>query len=300
MNPLNRLFPLLMAVLMLSSCVSKKKYEEMVAEKNRIDMLREQYLESKNELTEQLASLEGQIQDLRQDTLELGEVQRNLRQRYEQLMNESLNKTELLNNELTKAKQELEEKRKVMDIYAQELRAREQRVAELEGVIRRKDSLTSMLLNKVKDALINFTEDELTVSMKDGKVYVSLSEQLLFPSGSASVNAKGKDAIGKLAEVLKKNPDIQVMIEGHTDDVPIKTAKFQDNWDLSVVRATSVVRILVEDNGVDPQRVIPSGRGEYVPVASNDNREGRKLNRRTEIILTPDLDELFSLLESDN
>lgn len=292
-----RLLSLVILVALFSSCVSKKKFEASVAEKNRIDLLRKQYLGEKNDLTNQVASLNSQISSLEGDTTKMGKAQRDLRSRYNNLLSESTNKTELLGKELQKANDELVQKRKMMDLYAKELKEREARVQELEGVIRRKDSLSNLLLSKVKDALINFSDEELSVSMKGGKVYVSLSEQLLFQSGSASINTKGKDAIGKLAEVLNKNEDIEVMIEGHTDDIPIKTAKFQDNWDLSVIRATSVVRILVEDNNVDAQRVVPSGRAEFFPIASNETRESRKLNRRTEIILTPKLDELFSLLE---
>jgi chemotaxis protein MotB len=135
------------------------------------------------------------------------------------------------------------------------------------------------------------------VSIKNGKVYVSLSENLLFPSGSATVNPKGKEALGKLAEVLNVNPDITVDIEGHTDSVPIH-GRYQDNWALSVARSTAIVRILTTDYQVDPIRVVASGHSQYDPVQPNATPEGRALNRRTEIILSPKLDELYKLLES--
>jgi chemotaxis protein MotB len=146
--------------------------------------------------------------------------------------------------------------------------------------------------------LVGFKSDELSVELKNGKVYVSLAEKLLFKSGSAMVDPKGKEALGKLAAVQEKNPDIDVMIEGHTDNVPLIPGKFDDNWDLSVSRATSIVRILTEDNNVEPKRVTAAGRSEFVPLVSNDTPEGKARNRRTEIILSPKLDELFQILNS--
>ncbi len=149
---------------------------------------------------------------------------------------------------------------------------------------------------KKQGALLGFNADELSVEIKNGKVYVSMSDRLLFKSGSAAVEDKGKQAIKLLADVLNSNPDIEILVEGHTDNVPIRTAVFRDNWDLSVVRATSIVRVLTEDHKIAPTRVTASGRGEYFPRASNDNQEGRALNRRTEIILSPKLDEIMQLL----
>ena len=132
---------------------------------------------------------------------------------------------------------------------------------------------------------------------KDGKVYVAMSDKLLFESGSARVDKRGKEALAKLAEVLNKQSDIDVYIEGHTDSKPINTAQFKDNWDLSVIRATSVVRILTKDYGVNPLQIQPSGRGEYMPVADNESAEGRSKNRRTEIIMAPKLDKLYQMLQ---
>ena len=146
------------------------------------------------------------------------------------------------------------------------------------------------------DALVGFSANDLTVTQKNGKVYVSLSENLLFPSGSAVVNPQGKEALSKLADVLNVNPDISVDIEGHTDSIPIRK-KYEDNWALSTARAISIVRILVNDYKVDPVRVIASGHSQYDPVDTNSTEEGRARNRRTEIILSPKLDELYKLLE---
>jgi chemotaxis protein MotB len=150
---------------------------------------------------------------------------------------------------------------------------------------------------KMSAALVGFNSSELSVAIKNGKVYVSLQENLLFPSGSAVVNPKGKEALGKLAAVLNQNPEITVDIEGHTDSIPIH-GKYQDNWDLSLARSASIVRILTSDYKVDPMRVIASGHSQYDPVQTNSTSEGRQLNRRTDIILSPKLDQLFQLLQT--
>ena len=149
---------------------------------------------------------------------------------------------------------------------------------------------------KMTDALVGFNSTELSIFTKNGKVYVSMQENLLFPSGSAAVNPKGKEALGKLAQVLNTNPDISILIEGHTDSVPIK-GRYQDNWALSTARSTAIVRVLTDTYQVDPVRITASGRSKYDPLDTNETPEGRKRNRRTEIILAPKLDELMRLIE---
>lgn len=170
------------------------------------------------------------------------------------------------------------------------------RLKDLQDLIQAQRNAMNKLKKNLSDALVNFKSDELHIAIKDGKVYVSLEEKLLFKSGSDVVDPKGKEAIGKLAMVLNTTEDIDVNIEGHTDTVPIKTAHFQDNWDLSVSRAASIVRILLS-NGVDPHRIVASGRGEFHPVATNSTTEGKANNRRTEIIISPNLSEMYKLLE---
>ncbi len=154
----------------------------------------------------------------------------------------------------------------------------------------------SRLNNSISDALMKYKTDELSVQIKDGSVYVSLQEKLLFKSGSDVVNPKGVAALKSLALVLNSTKDINVMIEGHTDNVPIRTKLFKDNWDLSTARATSIVRILTRENGFDSRRITASGKGEFHPLKANDTVEQRADNRRTEIILSPDLNELYKLL----
>lgn len=177
------------------------------------------------------------------------------------------------------------------------MQEREARLKEMESIVSRQDSITKALNSIVKNALLGFKADELSVEMKNGKVYVSMTDKLLFKSGSAAVEEKGRQAIRKLAEVLNKNNEIDIAIEGHTDNIPIKTSLYKDNWDLSVARATSIVRMLNEEYGVSPIRLTASGKGEHFPVASNADQEGRAKNRRTEIILSPKLDELFDMLQ---
>jgi chemotaxis protein MotB len=177
------------------------------------------------------------------------------------------------------------------------LSEREKALAELQNVIARQDSITKRLNNILRNALLGFNSDELSVEIKNGKVYVSMSDKLLFKSGSSAVEVKGKEALKLLGDVLDKNTDIDILVEGHTDNVPIKTNIYKDNWDLSVARATSIVRILSVDYKIGPTRMTASGRGEYFPKAGNDTAEGKAKNRRTEIILSPKLDEIMKLLE---
>ena len=178
----------------------------------------------------------------------------------------------------------------------QNLQAQQKRLQDLQNLLDQQRKQTEGLKNKMNAALVGYSDSDLTITQKNGKVYVSLSEKFLFPSASAIVNPKGKEALSKLANVLIANPDIAVNIEGHTDSIPIRT-KFQDNWALSTARATSVVRILVDDYKVDPSRVIASGHAWFDPVDTNSTPEGRARNRRTEIILSPKLDQIYKLLE---
>ncbi|WP_106830654.1 OmpA/MotB family protein [Parabacteroides pacaensis] len=265
-------------LLLLSSCVSKKKY--LLAENGRLDGLeRERIL--KEELTNSnntISQLTARLNDLLRDTAEMGSDIRS----YKQLLNSNLSENEKLNSFL-------QEKMLLLD-------ERERTINDLQNMINAQNERVQALLNSVQDALMGFNSDELSVKLKDGKVYVAMSDKLLFESGSARVDKRGKEALAKLAEVLNKQNDIDVFIEGHTDTKPINTVQFKDNWDLSVIRATSVVRILTKDYGVNPLQIQPSGRGEYMPVADNETTEGRAKNRRTEIIMAPKLDKLFQML----
>lgn len=238
----------------------------------------------------QIDSLKKDISGLENDILGLNQKIKDTEKKYDELSGEKLSQAEQFNLALKQKSQELEEKERL-------LQEREWALNELKGVIAKQDSITKRLNDILRDALLGFKSDELSVEVKNGKVYVSMSDKLLFKSGSAAVEVKGKEAIKLLADVLDKNQDIDILIEGHTDNVPIKTAVYQDNWDLSVARATSIVRILTGEYKMEPTRLTASGKGEFSPRATNETPEGRALNRRTEIILSPKLDEIMQLLK---
>lgn len=193
---------------------------------------------------------------------------------------------------------QLNQKNRDLQNKDKDLAEKERMLREMQAIIARQDEVTKKLNQTLRDALVGFNSDELTMEIRDGKVYVSMSDKLLFKSGSNAVEPKGVEALKVLADVLNKNPDIQILVEGHTDNVPIKTAVYKDNWDLSVARATSITRMLNTNYGVAATRMTASGRGEYFPKASNDTPEGKAKNRRTEIILSPKLDEIMNLLQS--
>ncbi len=179
-----------------------------------------------------------------------------------------------------------------------ELKNNNARLIELQNVLAQKDQAVKDLKNKVMNALTGFNNNGLTVHEKNGKVYVSLDEKLLFKTGKWNVDPNGQKALKELGFVLAQNPDISVMVEGHTDDVPMRgLGDVKDNWDLSVMRATAVTKILTENPQIDPVRIIAAGRSEYLPLSPDKTSESRQMNRRTEIILTPKIDELLRLIE---
>jgi len=214
---------------------------------------------------------------------------KDLQDKYNTLINQSLSQTDKLSKALAAKSEDLDAKEKLLS-------DREKTLDEMRKIITKQDSITNRLNSILRNALLGFNSDELSVEIKNGKVYVSMSDKLLFKSGSSAVEDKGKDALKLLADVLDKNTDIDILVEGHTDNVPIKTSVYKDNWDLSVARATSIVRILTNDYKIVPTRLTASGKGEFFPKADNETVEGRAKNRRTEIILSPKLDELMKLL----
>ncbi len=232
-----------------------------------------------------------QISSLDSKTKELESQKSDLEGKYNELFNENISQSEKYSAALKMKSDELNNKEKLLS-------EREKSLKEMKSIISRQDSITKRLNDVLRNALLGFKSDELSVEIKNGKVYVSLSDKLLFKSGSAAIEEKGKQAIKLLADVLQKNPDIDILIEGHTDNDPIKTAIYKDNWDLSVGRATTIVRILTDEYKVLPTRMTASGKGEFSPKASNETAEGKAKNRRTEIILSPKLDEIMQLLNN--
>ena len=267
--------------LTLSSCVvSKQKYD--IAEAGRLAAIfsRDSLADMLGVARADYAALSRECDNLRSDTVQLRKGIRN----YQTLLDANMNERDKLTAELSKRMKELGE--------------HEETIRQLQGVVNEQNERVRSLLDNVKSALKGFSSDELTVREEGGKVYVAMSDKLLFESGKAVVNEQGKVALGKLAGVLNRQTDIDVFIEGHTDSVPINTAVFKDNWDLSVIRATSVVRILTDEYAVNPMQIQPCGRGEFKPVDTNQTAEGRARNRRTEIIIAPRLDKLYEIISA--
>jgi chemotaxis protein MotB len=257
-------YPFFLALFMslvLSSCVSNKKF---MASENRAAGLQEEYERTQDQLNESNALVALKKEE-----------------------NEALQKDiASIENDLMVLSSESK-----MTIKDQA-----ERLKSLQDMMQEQTNQIENLRNSISSALVNYNADELNVYQKDGKVYVSLSEKLLFKSGSDVVDPKGKEALTSLATVLNNSDDFTVAIEGHTDDVPIQTTRFKDNWDLSTARASSIVRILTIDNGFDATRITASGRSEFHPLNPNSTKEERAENRRTEIILSPDLQEIYKLL----
>lgn len=304
----------------LNSCVSTKKYDELLAEKVKLDASNQENTvkrahceveleETKDVLAktkEELASTKGQLDNSKAQYTELDSSNQRLQANYKDLLESSSKKSSQLNKNLAEKEKrliDLEDKlrknQKSIDSLGSNLEARERKVQELEGILAKKDSAVQKLKDIVNNALLSFEKNDLTVDVRNGKVYVSLASQLLFKTGSIDIDKKGEEALKQLAGVLKDQPEVNIMVEGHTDSQPISGNQkyMRDNWDLSVMRATSVLRILVKE-GVNPEQIQAAGRGKFMPVDDTGSKEAMKKNRRTEIILTPKLDELFQILEN--
>lgn len=301
--------------IVLSSCiVSKKKYDDLLAQKVRLDADladRDTLLSKANT---DIRGLDERVKKLSQDTTDLGQDARTtaakldaLDKEYSQLNSyykNLLNSSGKLNRDMAQQQEQLlaiqnnlDRTRRLNDSLNVSLTEREKKVKELESIMAAKDKAVNELKSSISNALLNFKENDLTVNVKNGKVYVSLAEQLLFASGSTEVDAKGVTALQQLARAIKDQKDIHIMVEGHTDNVPVskKSAYMQDNWDLSVMRATAITKILTKA-GLAPAQVTAAGKGEFVPLAPNTTAQNKQKNRRTEIIITPNLDELFKIL----
>ena len=252
-------------------------------------------LAQRDSLTTRTQTLEAQLSALKADsarlTTEIAKLKGDLSDTQGDLSKLKGNYNDL-NNNLTSTNS------KVNQLSA-DLKKREQRLKEVEDILRKRDEATNALKEKLQKALLGFQQSGLTVDIRDGKVYVSLTDKLLFPSGSIIIDEKGKAALKQLAAVLNKEPDINMAVEGHTDDKKvINLGQIKDNWDLSVLRATSVTRYLTETENIDPKRLTATGKSQYQPIDPADNNEARAKNRRIEIVLSPKLDELYNLIKN--
>lgn len=298
--------------LLLTSCVSSKVYNDLeglhaLLEQEKAELSEDYHkLQEKNDRNlQEMAALKAEYEELQQEYDATRQRLAKLQSSYDALeanSSSALAENSKRNRELLA---ELENKEKALatekarlEKLEKDLAARSKRVDELEGVIAAKDAKMNALKNSLSRALTNFEGKGLTVEQRDGKVYVSMENKLLFSSGSWSVGTEGKRAVAQLASVLADNPDIAVLIEGHTDNVPYGgNGQLTDNWDLSTKRATAIVQLLRQNADIDPQNLTAAGRGEYAPIAGNDTADGRAKNRRIEVILTPKLDEINKLLQ---
>lgn len=331
-----RLFiPLIMLIVLLAtSCVSGKKYRSLQETSRQFMDERDDFksanigLEMANrELEAKIALLEkesdamkeeiAKVQNERDRAIEdyniISRRYNDLQNAREELIKGNVRETRKLLEELQSAQENLKSKEDMLrrleetldikkaslDELTFELEKRNARLVELEKILDEQKRITRELKNKVSEALLGFENNGLTVTQRNGKVYVSLEEQLLFKSASWDIDANGRNALRKLAAVLEKNPDIQITIEGHTDNVPYNpgASQLKDNWDLSVKRATTVVRVLLEGSKIDPKRLTAAGHSEYMPVDTRNTPDARQKNRRTEVVLTPDLTELYKLID---
>ena len=275
----------------LSSCVSQSKYNEMVASKDSLEILSDSLrntIESKNE---EIYDFEETIAENRKLISQYQSEIFNLKDQIKSIKDKMTGDTRTMLNQLE-------------DLQAKVIRLentlskKNQQIEEINKVLRARDEKMAALKDRISEALLGFKDKGLNVEIKDAKVYVSLSNQLLFNSGSTKIDNKGQDALLDLAQVLNENIDINILIEGHTDDQSVRTGRnFKDNWDLSVLRATEVARFLEKDGKLDPKRIIASGRSKFYPIQEGSDNESRALNRRTEIILTPDLKMIFDVIE---
>ena len=330
---MSRISLIILSFFLISSCITPKVYNELldkheIAKKNltKNEKLILELRENLDDKERDITNLNTLVEQLRKDSIALNNDLVSCQKKYDDLsttydlltskssryMAEKAKETkELLSqlettqselfakeDQLNKSTLELEEKeRKLLDSQ-NELELRSLRVAELEAIINRKDSMVTALKQKISKALIGLEGDGLTIEQRNGKVYISLEEDLLFASGKYEINQTGKQALDKLSDALSYQKDLEILVEGHTDSIPLSgRGLVKDNWDLSVMRATSVVKRLTSNTNLDPTQLIAAGRSEFVPISSNLTSEGRGENRRIEMILSPNLDDLFKLLE---
>ena len=324
----------LSAILFLvSSCITPKIHNALLFEheavNNKLTTSEKKVLQLNSDLEEkegEIFILEAQLVQLRNDSVQNGKALKLLQNRYDELsdaydlltskssrfMADKASETKKLlgqlelaqtilfekEDELNNLSNSLNFKEEELKSAEHELSARSTRVAELEMIINKKDSLVTELKKSISKALIGLEGEGLTIEQRNGKVYISLEEDLLFASGKYIVNSGGVTALNKLATALSLQTDLEILVEGHTDDIPlIGKGLVKDNWDLSVMRATNVVKVLTKNTSLNPLHLTAAGRAEFVPIANNETKEGRSSNRRIEMILSPDLGDLFDLLD---
>lgn len=272
--------------LSLFSCVSSKKFKSL---QSKYDSLNNAYGNLQNDLKNCNNKTASLTQDKSSCDAKVAALEKQIA---------------FLKDNNTQALKQLEDMSVISGSQAQSIRqslqnlgAKDAYIQSLQSALAHKDSLNMALVNNLKGAIGNLNDQDINIKVDKGVVYVDISDKLLFASGKYAVTSRAQEVLGKVAQVLKAQPDIEFMVEGHTDNKPYRHGDLLDNWDLSVKRATAVVRILQNKYGLEPAHIAAAGRSEYVPVASNATAEGRAQNRRTRIVILPQLDQFFKLLE---
>ncbi|KOS04955.1 hypothetical protein AM493_02055 [Flavobacterium akiainvivens] len=262
-----------LAALTLTSCGSKKKIAELEAKNKEIQDLLNTATVQLNTCLAEKSQLNSQVDYLKKSNSDL--------------INTTANMTTLTSKGAENLEKSLES-----------LKEKDLKIARLQDALTRKDSVTLALVTSIKRS-VGINDPDIEVNVEKGVVYISIADKLLFKSGSYEVSDRAKEILGKVAKIVQDKPEFECMVEGHTDNVPIKNAILVDNWDLSVKRATSIVRILQKDYGIEPSRLVASGRGEYVPVDNNTSADGRAKNRRTRILILPKIDQFYDMIEKE-
>ena len=277
---MKRTFILLIAIpALLASCVSQKKYTALESDHKKTNDLLNSATVRLNTCIDEKAKSDATVSALR-----------------DQITFLKANNQELINNmgNLTTLSQKGAEN---LERSLESLKEKDMRITSMQDAVTRRDSVTLALVTSLKGALVDINDSDIEVNVEKGVVFISISDRLLFTSGSYTVTARAKEVLGKVARVINDKTDLEFMVEGHTDNVPISIEGILDNWDLSVKRAVSIVRILQKDFDVSPERMTAAGRSQYIPISDNDSASGRAKNRRTRIVVLPKLDQFFDLLE---
>ncbi|HYF31364.1 MAG TPA: flagellar motor protein MotB [Chitinophagaceae bacterium] len=274
----------------MSSCVSSKKFK---AEQLRVA-----------ELTDQNSKLRNDVQSCENEKTALARDREAMQQRLQNDIDALTRQVGYLKENNTTALKQLQDLSVISASQAESIKkslenigAKDAYIADLQTAMARKDSLNMALVMNIKGAIGNLSDEDINVKVDKGVVYIDISDKLLFKSGSYVVTPGAKQVLGKVAKVLLNQPNMEYMVEGHTDNVPFRRGELKDNWDLSVLRATAVVRVLQKEYGIPANQIAAAGRAEYRPIADNESVEGRSTNRRTRIIILPQLDQFFKLLE---
>lgn len=308
-----------LSTILLSACVSSSKYNQLMKDYSNTSQELDKNKIALSEASTALSALKDDLDKCQQDKQSLNSSNeqlqkdaqissREITELNKQLQNSNSKINEVLNDKskhltelsgsLGQKEHELMVKERNLDSLQREIKSSQNQIKKMRAQLEASNKQLTDIHEKLKKALLGFTGKGLSIENKNGKIYVSMEEKLLFSSGSWEVSKDGEAALGEIAVVLGNNKDIDIMIEGHTDNVPLKGKnQIKDNWDLSVMRATSITKILLNGTGISPKRIVPCGRGEYMPVSDNKTEEHRAKNRRTEIILSPKVDELLNILK---